>query len=182
MKCPLCHNHMVERKVPFNIEIGNTKKMIHISTYICPFCGYDENNKTNKKLISSAINETMLSHSINILTSWKSQNLSFSEIERCFMLPARTLSKWYNHTMKPSAAAIQLIRIINAFPWMIKAAEVGFETDKAKQYARSYYISEFNDCNKKITYTSTQDEHIYTAVIKKKSAPLPKDFTYLAIN
>ena len=50
---------------------------------------------------------------------------------------------------------------------MEKVADLGFETAKAKQYVRNYYLSEFNDYNKQISYKETPAEHIYTAVIKK---------------
>lgn len=167
MKCPICNHEMRESKVNFPISIGNIEKITHIYSQICPECGYDENDKRNKKIISSAITESLISCSNSILQQWKKQNRSFSEIERCFVLPARTLSKWLNLSVKPSAAAVELLRIINAFPWMEKVADLGFETAKAKQYVRNYYLSEFNDYNKQISYKETPSEHIYTAVIKK---------------
>jgi len=158
---------MTESKVNFPIKVGNTEKITKIFSHVCPECGYDENDKRNKGIISSAINEALVSCSSSILKLWKNQNRSFSEIERCFLLPARTLSKWLNLSVKPSAAAVELLRIINAFPWMEKAADLGLETDETKQYVRNYYLSEFNDYNKKILYKETPSEHIYTAVIKK---------------
>ena len=167
MKCPICNNEMKESLVDFPIKIGNTEKMTHIFSHVCSECGYDENDKRNKKIISTAINETLVSCSNSILQLWKNQNRSFSELERCFLLPARTLSKWLNHSVKPSAAAVGLLRIINAFPWMEKVADLGLETAEAKQYVRNYYLSEFNDYDKQISYKETPAEHIYMAVIKK---------------
>ena len=167
MKCPVCNHEMNESLVNFPIKIGNTEKTTQIFSHVCPECGYDENDKRNKKIISTAINETLVACSNSILQSWKKQNRSFSEIERCFLLPLRTLSKWLNLSVKPSAAAVGLLRIINAFPWMEKVADLGFETSDAKQYVRNYYLSEFNDYDKKISYKETSAEHIYTAVIRK---------------
>ena len=167
MKCPICNHEMKESLVNLPIKIGNTEKMTHIFSHVCPECGYDENDKRNKGIISSAINEALVTYSNLILKQWKNQNRSFSEIERCFLLPARTLSKWLNLSVKPSAAAVGLLRIINAFPWMEKAADLGLETADAKQYVRNYYLSEFNDYDKQISYKETPAEHIYTAVIRK---------------
>jgi len=167
MKCPVCDGKMTEKKVPFPICIGNTETSTFIFSKVCNECGYDENDKRNKKLISTAISETLTGVSRTILKSWKEKNRSFSEIERSFLLPARTLSKWLNNQTKPSAAASELLRFINAFPWMEKAADLGIETEEAQCYVRNYYVSEFNDFNKRITYESTAEEHIYTAVIKK---------------
>lgn len=167
MKCPVCNHEMKESLVDFPIKIGNTEKITQIFSHVCPKCGYDENDKRNKKIISLGINETLVACSNSILKLWKNQNRSFSEIERCFLLPARTLSKWLNLSVKPSAAAVGLLRIINAFPWMEKVADIGLETTEARQYVRNYYMSEFNDCNKQISYNETPSEHIYTAVIKK---------------
>ena len=167
MNCPICNSVMKEEKKEFPVEIGNLKNSTFIYIHICPECGYDENDIRNKKIISETINNTMLLYSQNILQSWKNKKRSFSEIERKFLLPNRTLSKWFNQSIKPSAAAIVLLRIINAFPWIEKVAELGFESEEAKQYIRHYYVSEFNDSSKQISYTSTKDKHIYTAIIKK---------------
>ncbi len=167
MKCPICDSVMKETKKKFPVVVGNAKNIAQIYSHVCPFCGYDENDKRNKRIISKAVNGALASCSIEILRSWKTQNKSFSEVERSFLLPVRTLSKWLNKSVKPSAAATSLLRIINAFPWMEKVADLGFETEMAKEYVRNYYISEFNDYDKQITYTGTPLEHIYTAVIKK---------------
>lgn len=175
MKCPVCNHEMKESLVNFPIKIGNTEQTTQIFSHVCQECGYDENDNRNKKIISTAINETLIACANSILQLWKNKNRSFSEIERCFLLPARTLSKWLNLSVKPSAAAVGLLRIINAFPWMEKAADLGLETSDAKQYVRNYYLSEFNDYDKKITYKETPSEHIYMAAIRKSDDYEAKD-------
>ena len=76
MKCPVCNHEMNESMVNFPIKIGNIEKSTQIFSHVCHECGYDENDKRNKGLISSAINDALVSCSNAILKLWKKQNRS----------------------------------------------------------------------------------------------------------
>ena len=60
-----------------------------------------------------------------------------SAIERALSLPQRTLTKWKNGVIKPSAAGLALMKYIRTFPWLIEVAENNFEYN----IAQKIYIS-----------------------------------------
>ncbi len=168
MKCPCCNEVMTKKERPFSVTIGNTCESTNIITYECQNCGYSVDDKNNKKKIDQLISTTNYANAISILENFKQQGTNFSELERQLNLPLRTFSKWYNKSVKPSASAVILLKILNAFPWMPRAAELDYNSDEAKAYVRKYYYTEFNNFEKQITYEETPTHHIYKAIIEKK--------------
>lgn len=163
----------MERKdIKLDVNIGYGKTRVSLLNYVCPVCGNEEgDSRKNEKIISGAVSDSLQSCADAILSGFKREKQSFSEIEREFYLPSRTLSKWSKKTTKPSAAAVALLRIIHAFPWIKEAADKGFETSEAQNCARSYYLSEFNDSSKRISFDETADYIFASAVIKKNREP-----------
>lgn len=170
MKCPVCGSEMELKDHELRIQIGYGSSSSTIHTYLCPTCGYDIDYKGNKKIISETIKETNCNCAYKILELLKEEGKNFSEIERKFNLPSRTLSKWINKKIKPSASAVALLRIIKAFPWMEKIAEFNFESDKAQNYIYNYYLSKFDDEYKQIRYGYLKEikKHIIVAMIDDK--------------
>lgn len=170
MKCPVCGSEMELKDNEFRLQIGCGTSSSTIHTYLCPACGYDIDYKGNKKIISETIKETNCNCAYEILTLLKKEGKNFSEIERKFNLPSRTLSKWINKKIKPSASAVALLRIIKACPWMEKIAEFNFEADKAQNYICNYYLSKFDDEYKQIGYIYLKEmkKHIVFAAIEDK--------------
>jgi len=170
MKCPVCESEMELKDNEFRIQIGYGTSSSTIHTYLCPDCGYDIDYKGNKKIISETIKKTNCDCAYEILELLKKEGKNFSEIERKFNLPSRTLSKWINKKIKPSASAVALLRIIKAFPWMEKIAEFNFESDKAQNYIYNYYLSKFDDKYKQIRYVHFEEtkKHIFIAIIDDK--------------
>ena len=74
-----------------------------------------------------------------------------------------------NNEKKPSAAAVTLLRIISAFPWMTKAVDSGLESETAKNIARQYYYTEFNTYDKQIIFTTDKQSYYVAAKINKTS-------------
>ena len=157
MKCPVCGNEMELKDNEFKIQIGYGISSSTIHTYVCPECDYDIDDKGNKKIIAEAIKKTNCDCAYKILEILKKEGKNFSEIERKFNLPSRTLSKWINKKIKPSASAVALLRIIKAFPWMEKVAEFNFESDKAQNCIYNYYLSKFDDEYKQIRYVYSKE-------------------------
>ena len=168
MKCPVCNSEMKKVTYPYKVKIGNGESESFLNSYECNSCGYDIADKSNRKIISNTIANAQDECAYNILNEFKKDGKNFSEIERKFFLPSRTLSKWLNKKTKPSAAALALLRIIKAFPWMEKVADLDFDTPEAQKYVRNYYYTEFNDNEKIILHDSFGTTQIYIALINQK--------------
>ena len=170
MKCPVCGSEMELKSSEFKVKIGygTASSKIHIN--VCPDCGYDIDEKSNKKIIAETINRSNYECAYKILEFLKASGKNFSEIERKFNLPSRTLSKWVNKKIKPSASAITLLRIIRAFPWMEKAADLQFDSKEAQEYVYNYYLSKFDSKDKKIRYAyyPKTRKHLWLVVMDDK--------------
>ena len=70
-----------------------------------------------------------------ILARWKTDDTreSFSNIERCFELPQRTLENWLTGKSKPDEGALPLLKIIDTYPWLINVALKDYEETAAKK-------------------------------------------------
>lgn len=168
MKCPVCEKEMELKTNEFKIKVGYGISSSKIHIYVCPECGYDIDDKGNQKIIKETLKKTNYDCADKILNSLKDEGKSFSEIERKFNLPARTLSKWLNKSIKPSASAITLLRIIKAFPWMEKVADLQFESNEAQEYVYNHYASRFNVEYKQIGYTYFQKPNTVFVIIEDK--------------
>ncbi|MCK9170442.1 MAG: hypothetical protein M0P01_08510 [Treponema sp.] len=172
IECPLCGTVMEKKIQSHTVTIGLGEDVVSLESYECPVCHFEQgDNSANDKIMRSGIDAASQKCAAEILQKFKSEKISFSKIERKFLLPYRTISKWYNRETKPSAAAVALLRIINAFPWMEKAAEAGFETAEAATEARIYYYTEFNNNDREINYAENREGYIITANIKKGQEP-----------
>lgn len=169
MKCPCCGSEMRLNSSSYPISIGYGNVQFTYNVNVCDKCGYEIEDKNNEKLMKEAVNKSLYESSEVILSRFKQNNVSFSDIERNFYLPYRTISKWYNKSKIPSASAIELLRIISAFPWMIKAAELGLESEAAQNYARNYYYNEFSDENHKILYHKRGNTKYYLAIVNNNN-------------
>ena len=100
MKYPICGSEMELKSSEFKVKIGygTASSKIHIN--VCPDCGYDIDEKSNKKIIAETINRSNYECAYKILEFLKASGKNFSEIERKFNLPSRTLSKWVNKKNK----------------------------------------------------------------------------------
>lgn len=166
--CPICGNEMERKDIQMDVNIGYGKTKISLLNYVCPVCGNESGDSDkNEKAIAGAVSSSLQACADVILSDFKKEKQTFSEIERKFYLPSRTLSKWNKKTTRPSAAAVALLRIIHAFPWIKEAADKGFETPEAQNCARKYYLTEFNDSSKKVDFDETSDYIFASSVIKK---------------
>lgn len=127
MKCPLCSGKLMIKTEKQNFEYGETS--IETSLYFgeCPNCGEKINIPSkNNKIITKAFSTSRINESVRILEEMN-KRMSFSNIERALRLPQRTLSKWKNGDVKPSAAVSVLLEFLNLFPWLINVADSNFD-------------------------------------------------------
>lgn len=181
MKCPICGMMMELKQKDYHLttQYGNTKGKI--SLFICPECGYDIDDKnTNKKTIAKLKNEIYSNYIFNILNSIKKDGKNFTELERKFNLPSKTLSKWMNKSNNPSASAVALLQLIKAFPWLEVAAEYNFDSKKSQEIILNYYLSQINDEYKKISYTYCEPskQSVFVAVINHKDEKKDNSIEY----
>lgn len=63
------------------------------------------------------------------------QKISFTELERCFYLAPKTLSKWKNKSKSPSAAAAALVSLLGVFPWLSYVGILNYNPKEAYKIA-----------------------------------------------
>ena len=63
------------------------------------------------------------------------QKISFTELERCFYLAPKTLSKWKNKSKSPSAAAAALVSLLGVFPWLSYVGMLNYNPTEAYKVA-----------------------------------------------
>lgn len=167
--CPCCGAIMNAEYRSYPVSVGLGTSTYKYSVNVCPECSYEEDSDDINSKMNIAVNDALSDCAHKVLSIFRQNNKNFSDIERNFYLPSRTISKWYNGSKNPSAAAVSLLRIINAFPWIEKAADVGFETEKAQEIARKYYLTQFNTKEYFISYEETDGYQICTACFKKEA-------------
>lgn len=166
--CPYCKMKMDEKPISFSARIGYGEKTVNLSNFVCPQCGYEEgDSRNNNKQIANATKEALNNCANKVLVDIKNKK-RFSDIERKFYLPFKTMSKWLNGETIPSAAAVELLRIIHAYPWLENAAEVGFETPEAQEIPRQYYIELFNNDNASCFYFTSENHYYAIFKVNKK--------------
>jgi DNA-binding transcriptional regulator YiaG len=132
--CPVCGIGILE-KIPSTITLtdpSGIEKTIEVSEYKCPACEaegdmFGENDRAiqdeYKKMRADAV--------VSILKEFSGKDTSYSAVERVLGLPQRTLSKWKNKSIVPSAGATALMRYIHLFPWLLEIADNKFEKKSA---------------------------------------------------
>lgn len=138
--CPICLSTGTLEKsmIPHTVRKGHFSKEIRIVNYKCSSCEEEgdfflENDEKIKEVISELDQKI----AIESLEKLEEKKIKFSNIERAFSIPARTLSKWKNKNKKPSAAAISLLRLVNLYPWLIEVAENNFDEKYSVKFAPS---------------------------------------------
>jgi len=128
--CPVCGIGTLE-KVPRTIMItdpSGIEKTIEVFEYKCPSCDaegdlFGDNERTLQKKYVEIRADAVAS----MLEEFSGNSISYSAAERVLGLPQRTLSKWKNKSVIPSAGATALMRYLHLFPWLLDVADNKFE-------------------------------------------------------
>lgn len=130
-KCSYCGNEdvdiredQVEVSEPFADVNTVTVKMV-----VCKTCGFAEDHEDNDRVLQDALAVCKQSSMVHILTYLNAQGYTNASMERSLGLPARTLARWKNEDIVPSAAALALMRFIRTFPWLLRVAEKEFDQE-----------------------------------------------------
>ena len=134
-KCSYCGSEdvdiredQVEVSEPFADVNTVTVKMV-----VCNTCGFAEDHESNDCVLQDALAVCKQSSMVHTLTYLNAQGYTNASMERTLGLPARTLARWKNEDIVPSAAALALMRFIRTFPWLLRVAEEEFNEEKAHE-------------------------------------------------
>ncbi|MEL7556141.1 hypothetical protein SDC9_16509 [bioreactor metagenome] len=134
--CPVCGIGALE-KILTSITLSDPsgiEKTIEISEYKCPACEAEGDLfGENDRVIQDEYKKMRAEAVASMLEKFHSKKISLSAAERVLELPQRTLSKWKNKSMVPSASAALLIRYVNLFPWLLDVADNKFNPKNAQQ-------------------------------------------------
>jgi len=134
--CPVCGEKSLSKHFEKQIlkEPFGRGKEIEIVEYRCNACGSSGDFfHENDILIEEALSILKAQSVKNILNDFSNdKKIQLSAIERVLSLPQRTLTKWKNGAVKPSAAGVALLKIIGLFPWILEVAENKFNYDIAQ--------------------------------------------------
>lgn len=120
-KCPCCGkvDSFKQKEKDFSVVYGQKTSTGKLFVLECDNCGAEfdcdaeKNDKIRKETMLSTRQESVCDSLKNI-----EEKISFAELERCFYLAPKTLSKWKTKEKSPSAAAAAFINLINVFPWL----------------------------------------------------------------
>lgn len=108
--------------------------IIQSHVFLCNTCGFlADDSEYNDPLIQEGLAVLRRQSMVNVLTELNNLGLSNASMERTLGLPARTLARWKNESsLKPSAAALALMKIIRTFPWILAVADQRYDKKSAQ--------------------------------------------------
>lgn len=144
--CPLCGSDQISEKInEENIyEPFAGYKIVKLTYHSCGLCGTEGDfTDNNDQIIQEAIEGLKEEAVRNILHYFQESNINLAGMERALDLPQRTLTKWKNGHIKPSASGTTLLKFIRLFPWLLAVAEKKFDFDQAQKIHIQDGINQF---------------------------------------
>lgn len=139
LKCPVCGSTDVASAMAtdtIDVPFLNSET-IAVFQDTCSKCGeVGDFSDRNDAIIEAALerlNSRSVEENLGFLSSL---GLTMAYIERALELPQRTLMRW--KAGEHSASAVALLRMVRAYPWILKVAERGFE----EKYARFVVVEQ----------------------------------------
>lgn len=129
IKCPACESNRVRSRtdvIMFQRYMSDpVKSRIHVLR--CLKCDQEwVDNRATSETTKSAMKRSRASAVSNVLRKLSQDGIQYAHIERAFGLAPRTISRWKNLNQF-SAAVVALLRIVMAFPWILKVAMADFD-------------------------------------------------------
>ena len=109
---------------------------------------------------------------------------SFTDIERSFYLPPKTLSKWKNESKSPSASAAALVSLLGVFPWLSYVGMANFEPETAYKIAGAAFFAKATESEKIRAFYSSSNNYELLGLVKDNTItthneiPLPIENAY----
>ncbi|MBQ9538409.1 MAG: hypothetical protein IJU95_03990 [Treponema sp.] len=136
--CPICESKgtLQLKRRKFSAQYGTATVSNEIETVECSCCGanFDNDEILNDALRKETAVNARQQYITNTLEKLE-QNISFTELERCFYLAPKTLSKWKNKSKSPSAAAAALVSLLGVFPWLSYVGMLNYNPEEAYKIA-----------------------------------------------
>ena len=127
-QCPACGSHDIRSEPAtraINLPSGKTEQ-VPIYQDTCLSCGeVGDFSDRNDALIKAALKQAEVAAVENSIQFLSSLGLTMAYVERVLGLPQRTIMRW--KAGEYSAAAIALLRIVRAYPWLLQVAENHFD-------------------------------------------------------
>ena len=73
------------------------------------------------------------------------KKISFTELEHCFSLAPKTLSKWKNKSKSPSATAAAFVNLLSVFPWLAYVGMSNYNSAEAYKIAYAAVLQKANE-------------------------------------
>lgn len=167
--CPICGSKstlMNETKI-FRAKYVNTEYCVNLPVTVCSCCGakFDTGKKDDelrKEALITARNNSV-SETLSMLED------SFTDIERSFCLPPKTLSKWKNQTKAPSAAAAALVSLLGVFPWLSYVGMTNYEPTTAYKLAGAAFFNKATEDEKIKAFYASNDNYEILGLVNDKS-------------
>jgi hypothetical protein len=137
-QCVACGSQDItrfEKETMTSLTLGSEFSFKEIF-YVCNSCKEEGDffEETDKNYLI-AQKDAQVAFVKKVLDSMSKSDITMAMFERVFELPLRTLTRWKGGDF--SSSALALLRILATYPWIIDAAEHGFE----KNYSRGVLIS-----------------------------------------
>lgn len=130
VKCPICGSEELDKRTvtrSLNEKFAGEAK-IELVEYSCPVCGFEGDLfNENDSIVEKEIENLKTQVVVNILDDFVKGGYKLASIERVLGLPQRTLAKWKNENVAPSAAGVSLLKYIRVFPWLLEVAENDYD-------------------------------------------------------
>ena len=174
---------MVKKEKRIKIKYAQKKGLVKRKYDKCLSCGATfelDFEKENEKALKEGLLLIRQNNVSNVLTSLEKE-FSFVEIERCFGLPPRTLSKWKTGAKVPSAAAANLISLIGVFPWLSYIAANNYDLDTSYKIADIAFLKRAESNNRVIFTYSNNNYNVFGFAERKGHISVLKDYELLDI-
>ena len=185
-KCPVCGSEfsLKEETKTFTAVYAGSRATVSIPVKVCSCCGakFDDGkdaDELRKKAMLAA-----RSNSVSETLERLEKTTSFTDIERSFYLPPKTLSKWKNESKSPSASAAALVSLLGVFPWLSYVGMANFEPETAYKIAGAAFFAKATESEKIRAFYSSSNNYELLGLVKDNTItthneiPLPIENAY----
>ena len=95
------------------------------------------------------------------------KKISFTELERCFYLAPKTLSKWKNKAKSPSATAAAFISLLGVFPWLSYVGMLNYNQNEAYKIAFAAVLQKAKENPENFVMSLTNELYSGIAIVNK---------------
>lgn len=176
-KCPVCGSEfsLKEEDKQFTAVYAGTRAEVFLPVKVCSCCGakFDAGKDTDelrKKAMLDARN-----NSVSETLERLEKTNSFTDIERSFYLPPKTLSKWKNQSKTPSAAAAALVSLLGVFPWLSYVGMANFDPETAYKIAGAAFFAKATESEKIKAFYSSGGTYELLGLMKDKTVTAKKE-------